>query len=58
MSMVYEDEDKRVTVALCDNDYVNVVTMDLKCKLVIRNVDGKLVVEEHPNKKSEVDKNE
>lgn len=53
MSMVYEDEDKNVTVALCNNDYVKIVTMDLKHKLVIRNVDGKLVIEEIEGEKDE-----
>ena len=45
MSMVYEDENKQVTVALTENDYVKVMAMDSKVTMVIRNINGKLVVE-------------
>lgn len=57
MSMVYEDEEKKVTVALCENDFVKIITLNSKVEIIVRNVDGKLVVEDanklHPEKKDE-----
>ena len=47
MSLVYEDENKQVCVGLCENDYVKVVTLDNKSVMIIRNVNGKLVVEKN-----------
>ena len=47
MSMLVEDENgKVVCIALCKNDFISIMTMDKKVKIIVKNVDGKLIIEE------------
>lgn len=46
MSVCVEDENGKISVYLTENDYINVLTLDKKSKFVIKNIDGKLIVEE------------
>ncbi len=45
MSVVYEDENKVVNVALAENDYIKVTTTKANVWLKITNENGKLCVE-------------
>ena len=53
-SGVFEDSKNRICVALCENDYVNIITTDdmnndgdVEPKIVIRNIKGKLIIEKN-----------
>ena len=47
MSLVYEDENKQVCVVLTKNDYIKITTFENRDKfLIIKNVDGKLVIDD------------
>lgn len=44
MSLVYEDENKIVSVALAENDYVKILTLNEPKKvMIIKNVNGVLI---------------
>ena len=45
MSVVYEDENNVVSVALAENDYIKVTTTEANVWLKIINENGKLCVE-------------